>query len=136
MTVETVESRSATMRAVRSANTSPELRVRRLLYSLGYRYRLHIKGLPGTPDIVFASRKKAVFVNGCFWHGHTCARGGRVPKTNSDYWISKVARNRARDMSARRRLKASGWNVLVLWECELRDEARLLKRLIGFLSQS
>lgn len=130
------ETRSAIMRAVSSENTTPEVTVRRLLHSLGYRYRLHVRGLPGTPDIVFASRKKTVFINGCFWHGHDCARGARVPKSNAEYWIAKIARNRARDGKTRARLRTSGWAVLVVWECELRDKTRLVKRLSRFLSGS
>jgi len=132
----TKEQRSAIMRAVTSENTTPEVTVRKLLHSLGYRYRLHVRGLPGTPDIVFAPRRKAVFINGCFWHGHDCARGARVPKSNADYWIAKIARNRARDGKTRQRLKSAGWAVLVVWECELRDKTRLTKRLSRFLSGS
>lgn len=127
------ETRSAIMRAVTSENTTPEVAVRRLLHSLGYRYRLHARGLPGTPDIVFASRRKTVFINGCFWHGHTCARGARIPKSNAEYWIAKISRNRARDAKTRRRLRASGWTALVVWECELRDRTRLARRLSRFL---
>lgn len=134
--METSEARSAIMRAVTSENTTPEMTVRRLLHSLGYRYRLHTRSLPGTPDIVFASRKKTVFIHGCFWHGHQCARGARVPKSNSEYWIAKIDRNRDRDGKNRRRLRGAGWAVLVVWECELRDVARLTRRLNRFLSGS
>jgi DNA mismatch endonuclease (patch repair protein) len=133
---ETLEVRSATMRAVRSENTTPEIIVRKLLHSLGYRYRLHVRGLPGTPDIVFPSRKKSVFINGCFWHGHNCPRGARVPKSNTEYWLRKVARNRLRDIASRKKLRADGWTVLVLWECELSDEPRLLRTLTRFLTRS
>lgn len=121
------------MQAVKSENTSPEMRVRRLLHALGYRYRLHQKELPGRPDLVFPGRRKVVFVHGCFWHGHDCARGARVPKTNRDYWVGKVARNRARDEKNRRELEAAGWKVLAIWECELRDEAEAIQRLTRFL---
>ena len=130
---ETMESRSAIMRAVGSVNTSPELTVRRLLHSLGYRYRLHIKTLPGTPDIVFAPRKKVVLVNGCFWHGHNCRRGARIPKTNTKYWVAKIGRNRTRDAAARKALRDAGWKILVLWECQMRDRTALSKRLTRFL---
>jgi len=134
MSSENIASRSAIMRAVRSMNTAPEVVVRKLLHSLGYRYRLHVKGLPGKPDIVFSSRKKAVFVHGCFWHGHDCARGSRVPKSNTEYWTAKIARNHARDLATLKSLEAAGWAVLLLWECELRDESGLVSRLVKFLN--
>jgi DNA mismatch endonuclease (patch repair protein) len=122
------------MQAVKSKNTSPEMRVRRLLHSRGYRFRLHKKNLPGCPDLVFPSRRKVIFVHGCFWHGHACARGARVPKSNTEYWVTKVARNRVRDASTKKQLEALGWKELVLWECELRNESEFLQRAIRFLS--
>ncbi len=125
--------RSRTMRAVKSKNTGPELLVRHLLHANGYRYRLHAKNLPGCPDLVFPGRKKIVFIHGCWWHGHDCTRGSRIPNTNTDYWIKKVVRNRARDLASRRQLQSDGWRVLALWECELRDEGSVLKRLVQFL---
>jgi len=118
------EKRSQIMRAVRSLDTRPELIVRSLLHILGYRFRLHRKDLPGSPDLVFPSRKKIIFVHGCFWHGHACKRGGRQPKTNSDYWQAKIARNRARDSVSLVTLKESGWEVMVVWECQLRPSER------------
>jgi len=121
------------MQAVKSKDTDAEMRVRRMLFAAGYRYRLHQRALPGCPDLVFGGRKKVIFVHGCFWHGHTCARGKRIPKTNTDYWTSKISRNRTRDAVARKRLQASGWKVFVIWECELKDEPRVLKRLTQFL---
>lgn len=126
--------RSAVMRQVKGRDTGPELKVRRLLWRLGARYRLHRRDLPGSPDIVMPGRRLAVFVHGCFWHGHDCPRGARVPKANRDYWIAKVARNRARDAAAREALAAAGWRTETLWECELKDEAALelrLKRLLA-----
>jgi DNA mismatch endonuclease (patch repair protein) len=123
--VFTPEQRSAVMRRVKGRDTAPELKVRRILWRLGARYRLHRKDLPGKPDIVLPSRKLAIFVHGCFWHGHDCARGSRVPKANRDYWLGKVGRNRARDIETRARLEAMGWRVLVMWECSLKVEARL-----------
>jgi DNA mismatch endonuclease (patch repair protein) len=123
--VFTPEKRSAVMRRVKGRDTAPELKVRKLLWRLGARYRLHRKDLPGKPDIVLAGRKLAIFVHGCFWHGHDCARGARVPKANHDYWLGKIARNRARDIEARARLEAMGWRVLVVWECGLKDEPSL-----------
>jgi DNA mismatch endonuclease (patch repair protein) len=119
------EKRSAVMRRVKGKDTAPELRVRKALTRLGLRYRLHRADLPGKPDIVMPGRRLAIFVHGCFWHGHSCARGARVPKANRDYWLGKVGRNRARDDTHRAALEARGWRVLTLWECELKDAARL-----------
>ena len=127
--------RSAVMRQVKAKATRPELKVRKALTALGARYRLHRKDLPGSPDIVLPGRKLALFVHGCFWHGHDCARGARVPKANRDYWTAKVARNRARDETARAALTALGWRVETLWECELKDEAALSRRLESLLRQ-
>jgi DNA mismatch endonuclease, patch repair protein len=120
------------MQAVKGKDTAPELLVRRLLHAQGYRYRLHNAKLPGRPDLVFAGRKKVIFINGCFWHGHDCTRGSRIPKTNREYWTAKVARNRTRDIACRKALESAGWRVLVLWECELRS-GQLLRRLRRFL---
>ena len=121
------------MQAVRSKDTAPEMYVRRLLHRHGYRYSLHRIDLPGCPDLVFGSRRKVVFVHGCFWHGHGCRRGRRVPKSNTEYWTAKIARNRGRDIKTRKALKTAGWAVLVLWECQLRDESKTLARLTRFL---
>lgn len=133
MTAETPERRSAVMRAVKARDTKPELLVRRAAHGLGYRFRLHGKHLPGSPDLTFPSRKKVIFVHGCFWHGHDCARGARVPKANADYWRAKIARNMARDARALGLLAELGWEALVLWECELKPQAALLERLVAFL---
>src|SRR5471032_3176464 len=119
------EKRSAVMRRVKGRGTGPELLVRRLIWSLGGRYRLNRADLPGKPDVVLAGRRLAIFVHGCFWHGHDCARGARVPKANRPYWDGKVGRNRERDGEHRAALEARGWRVLTLWECELKDEAAL-----------
>jgi DNA mismatch endonuclease (patch repair protein) len=127
--VFTPEQRSSVMRKVKGANTSPEIKVRRLLWGMGLRYRLHRRDLPGAPDIVLAGRRLAIFVHGCFWHGHDCARGARIPKQNRDYWIGKVGRNRDRDVRSQAALKASGWTPLVIWECELKDPEALTARL-------
>ena len=127
------EKRSAVMRRVKGRDTTPEKTVRRLLTRLGARYRLHRKDLPGKPDIVMPGRRLALFVHGCFWHGHDCARGARVPKQNRDYWTAKVARNRARDEAAREALTGSGWRVETLWECELKDEGAVTARLEDLL---
>jgi DNA mismatch endonuclease (patch repair protein) len=127
--VFTPQQRSAVMRAVPAKNSSAELAVRRLLTRMGLRYRLHRKDLPGSPDVVLGPRKVAVFVHGCFWHGHDCARGARAPKTNAAYWSAKIGRNRARDAAAQAALLAKGWTPLIVWECELNDAAALLLRL-------
>jgi len=127
------EKRSAVMRRVKGRDTAPELTVRRALTRLGARYRLHRKDLPGNPDVVLPGRRLALFVHGCFWHGHDCARGARVPKANRDYWVGKVERNRARDAKSRAALEALRWRVETIWECELKDAARLDVRLAALL---
>jgi len=127
------DKRSAVMRQVKSRNTKPEMVVRRALWRLGGRYRLHRRDLPGSPDIVLPGRKLAIFVHGCFWHGHDCARGSRVPKANRDYWLGKVARNTARDAAAREKLAAAGWRVETIWECDLKSAAILDARLMALL---
>lgn len=132
-TSQTDPARSAVMRSVRSQDTAPELFVRGILHRLGYRYRLHNKRLPGKPDIVFAGRKKVIFVHGCFWHGHLCARGCRVPQGNRDYWVAKVARNRDRDTRNSDALNSQGWRTLIVWECETAKSEELVSRLIAFL---
>jgi DNA mismatch endonuclease, patch repair protein len=113
--------RSAIMRSVKSRDTKPEMAVRRFVHHLGYRFRLHRKSLPGTPDLVFPRLRKVVFVHGCFWHGHTCARGDRIPKNNRDYWTAKIAWNRERDQLNRTLLQAQGWEVYVSWECQIKS---------------
>ncbi len=115
------EKRSAVMRRVKGRDTSPELAVRRILRAAGIGYRLGGMGLSGRPDVVMKGRKVALFVHGCFWHGHDCPRGARQPKTNADYWIAKIERNRARDAAAVQALEASAWRVVVVWECEMRQ---------------
>lgn len=132
-TVKTDPQRSLIMRAVKGKNTKPEIAVRRLVHSLGYRYRLHRPDLPGSPDLVFGPRRKVIFVHGCFWHGHDCKRGARPPKTNFDYWRQKIDRNRARDHAAREALETTGWDVLIIWECEVRD-TKLVDRVQLYLS--
>ncbi|MBJ7409296.1 MAG: DNA mismatch endonuclease Vsr [Phenylobacterium sp.] len=128
------EKRSAVMRRVKGRNTAPEMTVRRALTKLGARYRLHRKDLPGNPDIVLPGRKLAIFVHGCFWHGHDCPRGARVPKQNRDYWVAKVGRNVARDVKSREALAALGWRVETVWECELKDAGALDARLAAMLA--
>ena len=133
---EYAEKRSRIMRAVKSRDTRPELAVRRLVHSMGYRYRLRRRDLPGKPDLVFSSRRKIIFVNGCFWHQHDCKNGARIPKSNTDYWIPKLRRNRERDENNLAHLHAQGWDVQIIWECETRDAINLKQRLYAFLSEA
>ena len=118
--VFTPEKRSAVMRRVKGRDTSPEIAVRRILRAAGIGYRLGGDGLPGKPDIVMKGRRAVVFVHGCFWHGHDCARGSRKPKANADYWAAKIGRNVARDADVAARLIAEGWRVITVWECDLK----------------
>lgn len=124
--------RSGIMSSVRSRDTKPELVVRRIVYALGCRYRLHVKGMPGNPDLVFRSRKKVILVNGCFWHGHSCARGKR-PSSNKQFWEEKLSKNQDRDERVVAKLLGSGWAVLTVWECETRNADDLRARLCKFL---
>jgi DNA mismatch endonuclease (patch repair protein) len=130
----TPSQRSAVMRAVKGAGTGPERTVRALVWGLGGRYRLNRGDLPGKPDIVLPGRRLALFVHGCFWHGHSCVRGDRPPAANADYWRAKIARNRARDEAARTALQELGWRVEIVWECELKDLSRLRERLGSILA--
>ncbi|MHB1313019.1 MAG: very short patch repair endonuclease [Gemmatimonadaceae bacterium] len=136
MTATPSAERSRIMRSVKSTNTGPELLLRKLLHKQGYRYRLHRADLPGKPDLTFPSRRAVIFVHGCFWHGHNCPRGDRVPKTNRDYWVAKIARNRARDQDRVVRLRGLRWRVLTVWECELRKTATGLRKVARFLDRS
>ena len=122
------------MRRVKGAGTSTERKVRSLIWSLGGRYRLNRADLPGKPDIVLAGRRLVVFVHGCFWHGHDCRRGARVPKANRDYWTRKIARNRERDAAARSTLESAGWRVETVWECEIKDTEGLAARVSVWLN--
>jgi DNA mismatch endonuclease (patch repair protein) len=126
--------RSERMRLIRSKNTAPELILRQTLSSLGYRYRLHVGGLPGRPDIVFRSRRKVIFVHGCFWHQHPGCKSARVPKSRKSYWIPKLRRNQQRDREHLLRLNENGWKALIVWECQIRH-LHLRKRLVFFLSE-
>ena len=123
------------MRRIRSKNMKPEMIVRKLAHKLGYRCRLHRKDLPGKPDLVFAGRRKVIFVHGCFWHLHTC-RDGRVPGSRQDYWGPKLRRNVARDADNQEQLQAQGWQVLTIWECETKDLDHLRAKLKEFLNSS
>ena len=128
--------RSAVMARVKSQDTKPELLLRKTLTALGARYRLQRKDLPGKPDLVMPGRKLAFFVHGCFWHGHDCSRGSRVPKANRDYWLAKVARNKARDEKAVEALTADGWTVETVWECDMKDAEALKTRLAAILNDT
>ncbi len=129
----TREKRSSVMRAIKSKNTRPEMIVRRLVHAMGYRYRLHRRDLPGTPDLVFVGRKKIIFVNGCFWHGHAACKGGRIPKSNKSYWSSKINRNRERHVRAVAKLRRRGWGVMTIWECQTGSGGALTRKLRRFL---
>ena len=125
--------RSAVMRAVKSRDTGPELQVRKLLRAIAPGYRVNRADLPGKPDIVYGRRRLAIFVHGCFWHGHSCPRGARRPKANAEYWQEKIARNRARDEKTLAAYAAMGWRTLVIFECELKDSGALSARLMQAL---
>jgi len=127
--------RSRRMALVRGKDTGPEMIVRRLVHRLGFRYRLHGKKLPGRPDLVFAGRKKVIFVHGCFWHRHgdSECKLARLPKSRLDFWLPKLEANKERDNKNRRLLKADGWGILVIWECELADLRKVERAIIKFL---
>jgi len=125
--------RNDVMARVRSRDTKPELELRRLVHRLGYRYRLHRANLPGTPDLVFSSYRCVIFVHGCFWHLHDCPRGNRIPVTNRSYWFHKLKRNQARDVLNMDLLRRSGWRVMVVWECQIKNTNELKNRVIDFL---
>ena len=125
--------RRRTMQSVRSEGTSPEIAVRRILRSLGYSYRLHVRRLPGCPDFVLGPSKKIIFVHGCFWHGHRCRAGMNRPRSNQEYWQAKLERNRKRDRQNLRLLRLAGWSALVIWECQLKRRERVVERITEFL---
>ncbi|MFM0113924.1 very short patch repair endonuclease [Paraburkholderia nemoris] len=128
------QTRSRVMSKIRGKNTRPEMVVRRLVFSLGFRYRLHRRDLPGTPDLVFAKRRKVIFVHGCYWHRHAGCKFARLPKSHLDFWLPKLQSNVERDARNIIALGQSGWLVLTLWECELSDIGRLRKRICEFLT--
>lgn len=130
----TAERRSANMARIRNKDTKPEMVVRKLVHGMGYRYRLHRKDLPGKPDLVFGPRKKVIFVHGCFWHQHSC-REGRIPNSRREYWEPKLRRNVERDHEAIAELQRKGWDVLVIWECEVKDVELLRSKIKAFLSE-
>lgn len=125
--------RSQIMAAIRGKHTRPEMIVRRAAHALGFRYRLHVRSLPGTPDLVFPAKRKIIEVRGCFWHAHRCQKNRPMPATNRAYWRRKIEANKARDARTSRALRRRGWQVLVVWECQTRDAAALKSRLRAFL---
>lgn len=127
------EKRSALMSKIRGKNTKPEMAVRRFIWGAGFRYRLHAKYLPGTPDLVFTSKKKVVFVHGCFWHGHRC-RKDKLPKTRTSFWRQKIEKNRQRDLASVRKLRTLGWRVLTVWECQT-TKLTVRQKLLRFLTE-
>lgn len=129
------EQRRRIMQSVGSKDTGPEWAVRRLLHRHGYRYRLHAKNLPGRPDIVLPGRRKAIFVHGCFWHSHNCQKG-KAPRSKLDYSGPKLAANVARDGRKAEELRALGWDVLTVWQCETKDERALLAKLVEFVENA
>jgi len=121
------------MAQVKGKDTTPEVRIRRLVHGMGYRYRLHRSELPGKPDLTFPSRRKVIFVHGCFWHAHDCEAGRNQPRSNRDYWLPKLSRNKARDAANQAKLRELGWRVLVVWECELANPPKVQRRIARFL---
>lgn len=126
--------RSEIMRRVRSEDTKPEMAVRRLAHGLGFRYRLHVKELPGHPDLVFPRLRKIVFVHGCYWHGHGCP-ASTLPQVHREYWEAKLTRNAQRDKRNLRQLRTAGWDVFIIWECQIRNRERLKTKLVRFLNE-
>lgn len=127
------EKRSEIMARVRSKNSRPELFVRKLVFALGYRYRLHQKDLPGCPDLVFRPRRKVIFVHGCFWHRHANCALARMPKSRLEFWEPKLKGNKVRDEKNTKALAREGWKVLTIWECQIKDAKRLEQRIRRFL---
>lgn len=129
------EERRKVMRAIKGKDTKPEMAVRRLVHGMGYRYRLHRRTLPGTPDLVFGPRDKVIFVHGCFWHRHSdpACPLARLPKSRLEFWLPKLEGNRTRDIKSLERLEAAGWRTLTIWECQLRDMDKVAEQVLGFL---
>lgn len=128
--------RSQLMSRIKARNTKPEIAVRRMVYGLGFRYRLNYEGLIGRPDLAFVGRRKVIFVHGCFWHWHEGCTLSKIPKTRAEFWQAKLQANRARDHKICTALEEQGWQVLVVWQCELKDPEALLRRLEAFLASS
>jgi DNA mismatch endonuclease (patch repair protein) len=122
------------MQKVKGRDTKPEMTVRQLLHGLGYRYRLHVKELSGSPDLVFSSRKSVIFVHGCYWHGHDC-KYGKLSKSNVPFWAEKITKNRLRDSKNLEELADNSWKALVLWQCQLKDMETVTRMLVEFLGK-
>lgn len=135
MDVLTKQQRKRCMSAVRNKNTKPEMIVRRLVHSLGYRYSLHARSLPGKPDLVLTSKRKVIFINGCFWHRHSCKKGKSIPSIREDFWREKLTNNKIRDKKNQHLLKNLGWRSLIIWECQTQSAKidRLRRRIVDFL---
>lgn len=127
--------RSEVMRRVRSKDTGPEMSVRRLVHGMGFRYRVHRRDLPGNPDLVFPGLKKIIFVHGCFWHSHACSAGRNRPSSHRAYWLPKLERNRSRDLKNRRKLRGLGWEVMTIWECQLKRAEKIRQKIESFLER-
>jgi DNA mismatch endonuclease (patch repair protein) len=125
--------RSWMMGRVKNKNTAPEIKLRKLVFSMGFRYRLHCKDLPGHPDIVFRGRKKVIFMHGCFWHGHPDCKASKLPETRKDFWNTKINSNQVRDRENIRDLENLGWKVLIIWQCELNDVLNITEKIRSFL---
>jgi DNA mismatch endonuclease, patch repair protein len=134
--VLTKNQRSYCMSRIRGKDTTPEIYVRKIVFSMGYRYRLHVQNMPGSPDLVFPAMKKVIFVNGCFWHLHKCRLGNVFPNTNRQFWRKKLMNNKARDIKNISLIRRSGWKVLIVWECEIKVPGKIIRRLLRFLSNS
>lgn len=128
--------RSERMSRIRNKNSDPEMKLRRLIHSMGFRYRLHVKGLPGTPDLVFPSRRAIIFMHGCFWHRHEGCKLARLPKSKLDYWQPKLEANKTRDLMQQQQLRDLGWRLLVVWECEMVYTERVATIVRNFLCES
>ena len=135
MDVLTKKQRSYCMSKIRCKDTKPEISVRKIIYNLGYRYRIHKKNLPGRPDIVLSKHKKIIFVNGCWWHRHNCKLGRRTPKSRLSYWLPKLRANKERHIRNVKKLRNQGWKVLNVWECKIKDIERLKKKISIFLDK-
>ncbi|HVW99873.1 MAG TPA: very short patch repair endonuclease [Candidatus Babeliaceae bacterium] len=130
------EIRSYNMSRIRGKNTKPEILVRKFLYKKGYRYRLHVKGLPGKPDVVLKKYKTVIFIHGCFWHGHEGCKYYVLPKSNTDYWLPKIQGNIARGLLAEKELTKNNWKIVTVWECELKENAdKVLNAIVDFIER-
>jgi DNA mismatch endonuclease, patch repair protein len=127
------DTRSRNMAKIRGKNTSLEMKVRQLIWRLGYRYRLHNRNLPGTPDLVFNGRKKVIFVHGCYWHRHDCPAGQQIPKSRVNFWKAKLARNAERDKEVQEALRNEGWDILIVWGCQIKQPEQLESGICKFL---